>query len=84
MNRRRLLRCMRQGQVRNVRYADFIHLIEGFGFRYDRTRGRHEMYLHPAVPRPLPLQPERGQAKAFEIRQWLDLVEEYNLELEED
>ncbi len=81
MNRRRLLRRLLAGS-RNVAFADFVNLVEGFGFQYSRTQGSHHIFWHPVIRRRLNLQPEGGQAKPYQIRQFLDLVEEHELVLE--
>ena len=83
MNRRRLLRRLASGALQNVRFSDMIDLVEGFGFRLDRTRGSHHVFVHPEVPEVLSLQPEGSQAKAYQIREFLELIEEYELRLEE-
>jgi len=83
MNRRQLLRRLASGAVQNVRFSDMIDLVEGFGFRLDRKRGSHHLFVHPDVPEVLNLQPEGGQAKAYQIRQFLRLVEEHELRLED-
>jgi hypothetical protein len=41
------------------------------------------MYEHPRVPRPLILQPRRGDAKAYQQREFLDMVANYELRLSE-
>ena len=69
--------------MQNVRFSDMIDLVEGFGFRLDRTRGSHYLFVHPDVPEVLNLQPEGGQAKAYQIRQFLRLIEEHELRLED-
>ena len=38
---------------------------------------------HPDVPRPLNLQEVGGQAKPYQVRQFLKLIELYNLSLED-
>jgi hypothetical protein len=83
VNRRRLLRRLLAGS-RNVAFADMINLAEGFGFRVIRTRGSHHILSHPAVPELLNLQSSGSQAKAYQVRQFLDLVEQYQLRLEDD
>ena len=83
MNRRQLLQRLASGAVHNVRFSDMIDLVEGFGFRLDRRRGSHYLFVHPDVPEVLNLQPEGGQAKACQIRQFLRLVEENELRLED-
>jgi len=83
MNRKRLLRRLAQGSLNNVRFGDFTDLIEGFGFEYTRTRGSHHLYVHPSVPEQINLQEDNGEAKPYQIRQFLRLVERYNLHLED-
>ena len=81
---RRLVDRIRSGSVQNVRFGDLVELLEELGFRLDRVRGSHRVYLHSAVPRPLPLQADRGKAKPYQIRQLLRILEEYNLQGEID
>jgi len=58
-------------------------VVEGFGFRLSRVSGSHHIYVHPGVPEPVNLQKLEGKAKPYQIRQFLKLVEMYNLELGE-
>lgn len=83
MNRQRLLKRLAGGHLHNVRFTDLADLIEGFGFRLARVRGSHHIFVHPSIPELLNLQEVRGQAKPYQIRQLLRLLERYNLKLEE-
>ena len=83
MNRRQLLRRLARGAMANVAFADMQDLIEGFGFRLSRTSGSHHIFSHPEVPELLNLQEIKGEAKPYQIRQFLRLVERHNLTLEE-
>ncbi|MBK6407048.1 MAG: type II toxin-antitoxin system HicA family toxin [Holophagales bacterium] len=65
----------------NLRFAEVCSLAEAFGFRLSRTGGSHHIYVHPAIPELLKLQEVQGQAKAYQIRQLLQLVERHNLEI---
>jgi predicted RNA binding protein YcfA (HicA-like mRNA interferase family) len=65
----------------NVRFADFCKVVEAFGYRLDRTSGSHHIYEHPSATRPLNLQSRRGEAKPYQIRQFLRDVEEFHLTL---
>ena len=56
----------------------------GFGFELRRTRGSHHLYAHPEVPGLLNLQEVRGQAKPYQIRQFLRMVERYALTVEDE
>jgi predicted RNA binding protein YcfA (HicA-like mRNA interferase family) len=69
------------GNVQNVRFADFCKVVEAFGYRRDRTKGSHHIYEHPDVTRPLNVQNCQGQAKPYQIRQFLRDVEEFHLTL---
>lgn len=84
MRNRRLLERIRRGEVQNVAFGEFLALVEALGFRLDRVRGSHRIYRHPDVPRPVPLQPVKGKAKPYQVRQLLRLLEEYNLPAEVD
>ncbi len=83
MDRRRLLRRLVRGNLHNVRFQDMVDLAQGFGFRLARIRGSHHIFIHPDLPELLNLQDEKGDAKPYQVRQFLRLVERYNLQLEE-
>jgi hypothetical protein len=82
MNKQKLLEKVLAGS-RNVRFAEFTVLVEAFGFRLSRVRGSHHIYGHPGVPEILNLQDVNGQAKPYQMRQFLQLVEKYDLKMEE-
>jgi len=68
-----------------VRFDDLLGLLEAFGFELKRISGSHPVYKHPAVPHLLLLQPtDAGQAKPYQVRQLLKLIEEYELVLDEE
>lgn len=84
MNRRRLLRKLASGFLKNVAFSDLRSLVEGSGFRLDRVTGSHHIFVHPDIPELLNLQEVKGEAKPYQIRQFLRLLERHNLRLEED
>ncbi|MCL4458420.1 MAG: type II toxin-antitoxin system HicA family toxin [Chloroflexi bacterium] len=84
MNRRALLRRLTQGALQNVAFADMRNLVEGFGFRLVRVSGSHYIFAHPDIAQLVNLQSVRGEAKPYQIRQFLRLVERYNLKLEDE
>jgi predicted RNA binding protein YcfA (HicA-like mRNA interferase family) len=83
VNRRRLLRRLSQGSLNNVRFSDLVDLAEGLGFRLARTKGSHHIFAHLSIPEMVNLQNANGEAKPYQIRQLLRLVERYNLMLED-
>jgi hypothetical protein len=62
--------------------AEFCRLIEAFGFELRRVSGSHHIYRHPRVPRLLSLQPRNGEAKPYQIAQFMSVVEEFGLSME--
>jgi hypothetical protein len=60
-----------------------VALVEAFGFRLSRVRGSHFIFVHPEIPDLVNLQEINGKAKPYQVREFLSLVEEYNLELGE-
>lgn len=68
----------------NLRFAEIQALAEVFGFRLSRINGSHHIFVHTDVRELLNLQDVRGQAKPYQVRQLLQLVERYNLSLEDD
>jgi predicted RNA binding protein YcfA (HicA-like mRNA interferase family) len=84
MNRRKLLRRLASGAVKNVGFEDFAGLVRAFGFVLVRKSGSHNIYTRPDVEQLVNLQDVDGQAKPYQIRQFLRLVERYNLSMEEE
>jgi len=66
-----------------ISFRDFERLLLAFGFTLDRTVGSHRQYVHPRIPRSLPVQPEGKDAKRYQVREFLELVETYGLHIEE-
>jgi predicted RNA binding protein YcfA (HicA-like mRNA interferase family) len=56
---------------------------EAFGFRLTRISGSHHIFVHPTVPELINLQNVKGKAKPYQIKQLLQIVERYNLQMEE-
>jgi hypothetical protein len=71
------------GGSRNVAFHDFVKLVEAFGFRLLRISGSHHVFGRAGVVELINLQDVGGQAKPYQINQFLHLVEKYNLQLEE-
>jgi len=83
MNPQKLLRKILAGSG-NVRFDDFVQLVVAFGFQLDRIRGSHHIFVHPDIDELLNVQDAHGEAKRYQIRQFLKLVEKYHLTLGDD
>ncbi len=81
---RKLLRRVARGSVKNVSFDDLARLVEAFGFERKRVSGSHHIYGHPDLSELVNLQEVSGQAKPYQVRQLMKLVERYALKLRED
>jgi predicted RNA binding protein YcfA (HicA-like mRNA interferase family) len=80
MKKRKLLKKV-LANPKNVRFGDIITLIEAFGFQLARVTGSHHIFEHAGLPEIVNIQNRKGKAKAYQVRQFLELVEQHNLEL---
>ena len=79
----RLLSRIKYGEVNNVRFADLLRLCRSLGFDVLRTSGSHHILGHRLFAEMVNLQEVRGEAKPYQIRQLVRLVERYNLQIED-
>ena len=83
MNRKKILQKI-LASSKNIRFSDMVNLVQGFGFTLSRTDGSHHIFTRPDIPELVNLQNIKGQAKPYQIRQFLKLIEKHNLKLEEN
>ena len=67
----------------NLALRDFLDLIEAFGFELRRTRGSHSTFELEGIREIVEVLSAHGEAKPYQVRQFLKLVEKYNLQLED-
>lgn len=84
LKRKKLLRRFAQGAYQNVSFNDMQKLVESFGFRFVRREGSHHIYTHPGIKELVNMQEVSGEAKPYQIRQFLKLIEKYNLKVEDE
>jgi predicted RNA binding protein YcfA (HicA-like mRNA interferase family) len=82
MDQRKLLMRLARGATANVDFDDMLRLAEAFGFELCRVSGSHHVFAHADIPELINLQSVHGQAKPYQIRQFLKLIERYDLKLE--
>ena len=83
MNKRKLLTRV-ANNPRAARFGDVVILLEAFGFHLSRVKGSHHIFVHPNVPELVDLKDVGGEAKAYQVRQFLRIVERHNLRLGEE
>ena len=80
MNKRKLLAKALAGS-KNISFNEIVFLVEAFGFRLSRVNGSHHIFVHPQLRQIVNLQEHHGKAKPYQVRQFLELVEQYDLKL---
>lgn len=64
-----------------IRFADILKLAGAFGFEVARIRGSHHISKRRGLLELLNFQNVGGYAKAYKVKQLLEVVETYNLKL---
>ena len=62
-------------------FAEFTRLMEAFAFRLRRISGSHHIYAHASGER-MNVQPDGKSAKAYQVRQFLVMIETAGIKLE--
>ncbi len=71
------------GSSKNVAFQDVIKLAQSFGFKLDRVSGSHHIFIHEQIPDLINLQNAKGQAKPYQLKQLINLIERYDLKMKE-
>jgi predicted RNA binding protein YcfA (HicA-like mRNA interferase family) len=82
MKKKKLLEKILSGS-KNIQFDEMVSLVEAFGFKLDRVSGSHHIFKHPNVADIVNIQNRKGKAQPYQIRQFLAIVEENSLKLEE-
>ena len=83
MKKQKLLQKVLAGS-KNIRFAEIVALAEAVGFELQRVSGSHHIFLHADLDEMLNLQDVKGEAKAYQVRQLIKLIEKHDLKLRED
>jgi hypothetical protein len=74
MTRRGSLLAKARANPKGLSFAELERLLTHSGFVLARQSGSHR--IHFAVPGAIPIQSDRGRAKAYQVMQALRLIEE--------
>ncbi|MDR2558957.1 MAG: type II toxin-antitoxin system HicA family toxin [Oscillospiraceae bacterium] len=83
MNKQKLLKQILNNQ-KNVKFNDFIIILEAFGFVRTRGEGSHNIFKNSFVNEIINIQNINGEAKPYQIKQFFSIVEKYNLKPREE
>ena len=82
MNKSKLLQKLLSSS-KNIRFSEAVAGAEMFGFRLRRINGSHHIFAHPEVSELVNLQDVNGKVKPYQLKQLLQLVERYDLKMED-
>ena len=83
MKKSKLLKKLLSGS-KNINFSDTVNCAEAFGFRLDRINGSHHIFVHALIPELVNLQNRKGKAVPYQVKQFLQLLERYNLQSEDE
>ena len=83
MKKRKILEKVLSGS-KNIKFNEIVTLIEAFGFSLARVSGSHYIFNHPEVPEIVNIQNKKGEVTPYQVRQFLAIIEEYALTIEDD
>ena len=75
MTRREKLLARARANPKGLSFGELERLLSNSGFTLARQSGSHRIWLSPSN-RAIPLQSDRGRAKAYQVVQALRLIEE--------
>jgi predicted RNA binding protein YcfA (HicA-like mRNA interferase family) len=67
----------------NIAFRDLCSLLKRLNF-VERIRGSHHIFTRDDVEEILNLQPKRGKAKAYQVKQVRDVILKYRLTEEDE
>lgn len=82
MKKIKLLQKLLSGS-KNIRFSEAVACANAFGFQLSRSKGSHHIYVHPDIPELINLQNVHGKAKPYQIKQLLEVIERYDLQIED-
>ena len=63
----------------NISFNDFRNLIVDLGFKLDRQKGSHIIYVNKNINEIMNIQPKGNKAKEYQVRDLRNIIFEYNL-----
>jgi len=64
---------------KNVRFEDLCSAAELFGFKFKGGKGSHRIFVKEGIKEMLNFQNVKGWAKPYQVKQFISVIEKYNL-----
>jgi hypothetical protein len=79
MHRKELLEELK-ANPKKVRFIRLCKIAEAFGFQTRKGTGSHRVYFREGILEILNFQEEGGWAKAYQVRQFIKVIEKYSIQ----
>jgi len=63
----------------NVKFEELCTAAESFGFKFRGGKGSHRIFVRKGIREMLNFQNVRGKAKSYQVKQFIKIIEKYNL-----
>jgi hypothetical protein len=65
---------------KNIRFERLCWIAEAFGFEFKGGKGSHRIFARRGIVEMLNFQEVDGKAKPYQVRQFIKIIEKYNLQ----
>jgi hypothetical protein len=79
MNKHELLEELK-ANPKKIRFVRVCRIAEVFGFQTRKSSGSHRVYYRDGVREILNFQNDEGWAKAYQVKQFIKIIEKYELQ----
>jgi hypothetical protein len=79
MDKRELLEKLK-ANPKKIRFARICKIAEAFGFQIRKGPGSHRIYYREDIREILNFQNENGWAKPYQVRQFIKIIEKYDIQ----
>ncbi len=80
MRNKKILEKILRGS-KNIRFNEMANLIQAYGFKLARVSGSHHIYTRKDIDVIVNIQNVRGKTKPYQAKQFIKVVEKYNLKI---
>lgn len=63
----------------NVRFEEICKTAKLFGFRFRGGKGSHRIFVRAGIREMLNFQEVKGKTKPYQVKQFIRIIEKYNL-----
>ncbi|VUT26531.1 MAG: hypothetical protein MASP_01558 [Candidatus Methanolliviera sp. GoM_asphalt] len=78
MKKREIYRKLKENP-KNVRFEELCTAAELFGFKFRGGKGSHRIFVKEGVREMLNFQNVKGKVKSYQVKQFIEIIERYNL-----